>query len=188
MIDQQDWSLKRAAGLVLVLGFVANVAGVTMFWIRGGQSGGQPPIPTYLVWERGFIAAAVVITSIGFVLLQNVLENTRGRALAIVGATAYLFVGVLVVTAETLSLALGERQVSGFVVIYVVGAFLAQAVIGGALLQSKVAPVWVGWVVILWNISWLALLPVISPRDIYFPVLHHVMPLMIGIALLRRRS
>jgi hypothetical protein len=33
---------------------------------------------------------------------------------------------------------------------------------------------------------WLVVLPVITPRDIYFPVLHHVMPLMIGIALLSK--
>lgn len=188
MIDQHDWSIKRAAGLVLVLGCVANFAGVIMFWIRGGQSGGQPPTSAYLAWERGFIVAAVVITAIGFVLLQNAMENTGGRVLAIVGATANLFVGVLVVVAETLSLAVGERQVSGLIVIYVVGAFLAQAIIGGALLQSKLVTAWIGWITILWNIAWLVVLPVISPRDIYFPVLHHFVPLFIGIALLRRVS
>jgi len=43
---------------------------------------------------------------------------------------------------------------------------------------------WIGWVTILWNIAWLVVLTLFARRDIYFPVLHHVMPLVIGIALL----
>jgi hypothetical protein len=31
---------------------------------------------------------------------------------------------------------------------------------------------------------WLVALPVFTPRDVYFPVLHHAAPLLIGIALL----
>lgn len=185
MIDQQDWSIQRAAGLVLVLGFAANLAGVTMFWIRGGQSGGQPPTSSYFVWERSFILAAVAITAIGFVLLAGALQSTGGRILALVGATAYLFGGVLLVSAEALSPTLGYDKLYSLIVIYVVMAFLAQAAIGGALLQSGLIAGWIGWATILWNIAWLVALPVLSPRDIYFPVLHHVIPLVIGIALLR---
>jgi hypothetical protein len=43
---------------------------------------------------------------------------------------------------------------------------------------------WLGWVTILWNLVWLVVLPVITPRDIYYPVLHHFAPLLIGTALL----
>ena len=85
---------------------------------------------------------------------------------------------------EALSLSQGYEKLYALIVIYVVLAFLAQAVLGGSLLQSGLLAAWIGWLAILWNIAWLVALPVTSPRDIYFPVLHHVMPLVIGIALL----
>jgi hypothetical protein len=184
MIDQRFWSIERAAGSFLVLGFAANLAGVLMFFIRGGTSGGVPPSPAYFVWERSFLMAAVVLTAIGFVLLEGHLQNTDGRILARTGATTYLFAGILLVAAEALSLSQGYEKLYALIVIYVVLAFLAQAVLGGSLLQSGLLAAWIGWLAILWNIAWLVALPVITPRDIYFPVLHHFMPLMIGVALL----
>ncbi len=133
--------------------------------------------------------AAVVLTAIGFVLLEGNLHNTDGRVLALTGATAYLFAGIVLVAAEGLSLSLGEEfENRGYAlfVTYVVLAFLAQAAIGGALLQSGLLATWIGWVTILWNLVWLVVLPVITPADIYFPALHHLMPLLIGGALLWR--
>jgi hypothetical protein len=55
-----------------------------------------------------------------------------------------------------------------------------------SLLQSRMIPSWIGWTTLVWNIAWLVALPVVSPTGIYFPVLHHVLPLVIGIALLTR--
>ncbi len=187
MIDQRFLSIERAAGFSLVLGFVANLAGVLMFFIRGGTGGGTPPSHTYFVWERSFLMAAVILTAIGFVLLEGHFHNTNGRVLARTGATAYLFAGFLLVAAEGLSLSPGfENRRFALFAIYVVLAFLAQAAIGGALLQSGLLATWIGWVTILWNLGWLVVLPVITPEDIYFPILHHLMPLLIGSALLRR--
>jgi len=191
MIDQRFWSMQRAAGFFLVLSFVANLAGVLMFSIRGGAGGGTPPSYTFFVWERSFFMAAVVLTAIGFVLLEGPLRKTNGRVLARTGATAYLFAGILVVAAESLILSMGEefeRRGYPLIVIYVVLAFLAQAAIGGALLQSGLLARWIGWVTILWNLAWLVVLLVITPADIYFPILHHLMPLLIGSALLLRRA
>ena len=89
--------------------------------------------------------AAVVITAIGFALVQSFLQNTDGRMLATIGATAYLFGGVLIVAAETLSLTWEYEKVYGLAVIYVVPAFLGQAAVGGAVLQAGVVAVWIGW-------------------------------------------
>ena len=183
MIDQRFWSIERAAGSFLVLGFVVLLVGVLMFLSRGGLRGGAPPSRAYFVCERSFLMAAVVLTAIGLVLLEGHLQNTDGRVLARTGATVYLFGGILVVAAEALSLNPGQNTYA-LIVIYVVLALLAQATMGGSLLQAGLLPAWIGWVTILWNIAWLVVLPVTSPRDIYYPVLHHVMPLLIGIALL----
>lgn len=183
MTDSPFWGIERAAGFVLILGSVAFLPGGMMFWIRGGPRGGAPPSPAYFAWERSFVMAAVVLTAIGFVLLEGHLQNTDGRVLARTGATMYFFGGILLVAAEALSLSQGYEKNYPLIVIYVVLAFLAQAAIGGSLLQSGLLAAWIGWVTILWNIGWLVVLPVITPRDIYFPVLRHFMPLLIGIAL-----
>jgi hypothetical protein len=62
------------------------------------------------------------------------------------------------------------------IIVYVVVAFLAQAALGGALLQSGALATRIGWATILWNLAWLVALPIITPRDIYFPILHHAAP------------
>jgi hypothetical protein len=186
MNDQRFWRIQYAAGLFLVLGFVANLAGVVMFTIRGGASGGAPPNPAYYLWERGLFMAAIVLTAIGFALLEGHLHNTAGRVLARTGTTGYVFAGILGVAAEALDLSGTGQNLYLLIVVYVVLAFLAQAAIGGALRQSGLLAPWIGWVTILWNLVWLVVLPLITPQDIYFPILHHLMPLLIGGALLRR--
>src|SRR3712207_2390500 len=123
--------------------------------------------------------AAVILSAIGFVLLEGHFHNTDGRILARTGATAYLFAGIVLVAAEGLSLSPGfENRDFALFFIYVVLAFLAQSAIGGALLQSGLLARWIGWVTILWNLAWLVVLPVITPEDICFPILHHLMPLL----------
>ncbi len=183
MIDLQYWSIERVAGLVLVLCSVANFPGLMMFWIRRGHRGGAPRSRAHFIWERSFIMAGVALTAIGFVLFEGVLQTTDGRVLATIGATAYLFGGILVVAAEALNLNPGQNTYA-LIVIYVVMAFPAQAAIGGAVLQSGLVAAWIGWVTVLWNIAWLVVLSRFARRDMYFPVLHHFMPLVIGIALL----
>ena len=184
MFDLQLWSTGRIAGLVLILGVAATFPGLLMFGLRGGHRGGAPRSRSHYILERGLIMAGVVLTAIGFVLLADALQPTAGRSLAISGAAAYFFGGVLIVAAEALNLTLGYAQVYGLVVSYVIIAFLAQAIIGGALLQAGSVAGWIGWATIFWNIAWLAGLARFARRDMYFPVLHHVAPLLIGIALL----
>ena len=72
------------------------------------------------------------------------------------------------------------------IVSYVVLALLSQAALGAAILQANFLPRWVGWTVIIWNIGWLIILPIASPDDLYYPLLHHMMPLLLGFMLLRR--
>ncbi len=183
MIDPRFWSVEHSAGSVLILGFVAFFVGASMYWIRGGLRGGAPPTHAYFVWERGFIMAAVVLTAIGFVLLEVSLQNTAGLVLARVGATAYLFGGVLWVVAEASSLTPGSENHYPLIVIYLVLAFLAQVAIGGALLQAGLLAAWIGWITIVWNGGWFVAVLITRLRA-WFPFLHHLMPLVIGIALL----
>ncbi len=183
-MDLQFLTFERAAGLALVLGDVVLFPGLMMFWLRRGHRGGAPKSRAHYVWERAFILGAIILTAIGFVLLEGPLQITDGRVLARMGSTAYLFAGILGVAAEALFMTIGYDKVYSVVNVYVVLAFLAQAAIGGAVIQSGLLAAWIGWVAILWNIAWLIVLPILTPRDIYFPVVHHFAPLLLGIALL----
>jgi hypothetical protein len=51
MIDQPWWSSEHVTGLVLVLGSVAALPGLMMFWVRGGHRGGAPRSRAHFVWE-----------------------------------------------------------------------------------------------------------------------------------------
>ena len=186
-MGERFWSIEFSAGTVLILSFAALFVGALMYWIRGGIRGGAPPTHVYFVWERSFIIAAVVLTALGLALLEALLQNSAGGVLARVGAIAYLFGGVLVVAAEASSLNQGLHKNSSEqnwapATIYVVLALLAQAAIGGSLLQAGLLPPWIGWATVVWNIGWL-LAYLIKRGDIYIPFVHHVMPLVIGIAL-----
>ena len=185
MSDQRFWRTERVAGLLLVLGFVTNFAGVVLFNIRGGASGGAPPSSDYYQWERGLFIAAVVLVAIGFVLLEEQLHTSDGRVLARIGATTYVIAAILGVVAEALDLSGTGRGLYPLIVVHVVLGFLGQAAIGGALRQARFLTPWIGWATIVWNLGCLVVLPVITPHDIYFPILHGLMPLLIGAPLLR---
>jgi len=185
MVDQGFWSLQRTMGAFLVLGFGTMLVGALMFVNRGGSQENIVQNSAYFVWEWSLIMAAVILTAIGLILFESILHDAGDRVLARIGATAYLFGAVLLVAGEAIGLPQGD-EFYPLIVIYVVLAFLAQAAIGGALLHTGLLPIWVGWTTIVWNIGWLIILPLLSPGDIYFPVLHHLMPLLIGFLLLLR--
>lgn len=185
MSHQHAWRTERAAGLFLLLSWAANLAGALMFWFRDGVSGRMPPSAAYYDWERSLILAAVVLSVAGFVLLQDHPGLGEGRVLLRTGATLFLFGGVLNVLYETMELARATPSYP-LIVVAVVLAFLGQAAIGGGFLQARLLAPWLGWATLLWNLGWLLALPLLTPRNIYFPVLHQIMPLLIGGALLRR--
>lgn len=85
--------------------------------------------------------AVVVLTAIGFVLFEGSFQNTDGRVLANIGATAYLFGGVLLVAAEALSLNLGFEKLYPVIVIYVVMAPLSPSRHRGRFASGRVG----GW-------------------------------------------
>lgn len=188
MVEGQSiYTTPRMVGVLLTACFVVFLVGGVMFWARNGMAGQPAPNFTYLALERGFIMAAAVITAIGLLLFASLVGEARGDALlpARLAAATYIAGTILLLVGE-LGMLRSWRFTYGLIVAYVVLAFLAQAALGGILLRTGFLPAWIGWTAIAWNIGWLVVLAVVSPGDIYFPVLHHVIPLMIGIALLRR--
>jgi hypothetical protein len=186
-MDAKDLLTKQ-----FVIGWVL-ISSVVIFFIGGmlftGRAIWKWPIgqtQLYLVWERGFVMAALVVNVVGLTLLERLLEAAGDRILAPSGM-AILWIGAAVVIfAETLFIS-RQEWIYAPIVVFVVLAFLAQAVFGAALLSTGLLPAWIGWTTILWNLGCLVVMPITRPHDMYFPWLHYVAPLLIGIALLARR-
>jgi hypothetical protein len=176
-------SERQSAASLLILCFLVFSVGGMLYTGRAIWKWPAGQTQRYLIWERGFVIAAVMATVLGLVLLEDMLNSAGDSGFARLGMVTYVFGAVVVVTAETNYL--NKREwVYPQVVFYVVVAFLAQAAFGVSLLQTDLTAGWVGWVTIIWNLGWLVALPILSPRDIYYPALHHAAPLIIGIALL----
>jgi hypothetical protein len=174
----------RASGALMVLASLVFTVGALMWWRRQGEpllvtSMGS----TYVTWERGLVVAGLILNVVGLVLFQELLRGIGNPLLGRIGVYGYAFAAVFALAYELIGLSRGEAAY-GLIVAYVVLAFLAQAAIGVALLGSGFLPAWVAWLAIGWNLIWLVVMPIVSPRDIYIPALHHFVPLVIGVLLI----
>lgn len=128
---------------------------------------------------------AVLVATLGFVLLERLLESAGDTVLAPVAMTIFLIAVVLVLAAESFGLKLDEYMYAPTVA-FVVLAFIGQALFGAAILRTGFLPAWIGWAAVVWSLAWLVILPLARPQDMYYPWLHYVAPLIIGVALLRK--
>jgi hypothetical protein len=180
------FSTQGLAASLLILSGLIFCAGGTLYagreiWKWPSAAGLQ-----YLVLERSLVITALVMLAVGIVLLARLLEAAGSATLAPTGSTLFFTGAVLCLTAETYFLST-RTWLKAPIVVYVFLAFLAQIVIGVALLQTGLVRPWVGWATIVWNLAWMVILPIVSRNDLYYPVLHHAAPLLIGIALLWMR-
>lgn len=182
VISQQGATERAIAASLLVLThMIFQVAGI-LFTGRAIQNWQIEKRAAYLRWERGFVISATLACALGLVLLADLLHAAGDPFFAQLGMATYLLGTALVVVAETTFLHNSEWNYTQ-VVAYVVLAFLAQAAVGAALLQTGLVASWAGWAALLWNLGWLLLFLIVRPREMYYPVLHCVAPLLIGIAL-----
>lgn len=176
-------SARSLAGWLLVLGGLLMVAGIVLWTGRNMWAWPAADRPHYLAWERGLVAAGIVGTLLGFVLLEDLLRASGDAVWSRLGLAAYALAAALGVTAEAYNVARRDYLYS-LIVAYVVLALLGQAAIGLSLLQTGLLAAWVAWATVVWNLGFLVVLPIFSPRDIYFPAVHLAAPLLIGIALI----
>jgi len=186
MDGKSFFSAQIVSGWLLILsGFIFSVGGI-LYTGRAIWKWPAAGMPAYLRWERGFVIAALLTAVVGFTLLERILEAAGDRILAPSGMMILLIGSAVVIFAESIFISRQEWIYSP-IVIFVVLAFLAQAIFGAALLRKGLLPGWVGWGTILWNLGWLVVLPIARPKDMYYPWLHYVAPLLIGISLLLKR-
>lgn len=185
-IATQGISTRTIAASLLIGCFFVFTFGGVLFMGRAFLKWPIDETSSHLTWERGFVIGGVLVTILGLALLEDLLRAAGEPLLSRLGMTTYLIGAVVVVAAETTYL--GKREwLYPQIVLYVVLAFLAQAAFGASLLQTGLVAGWAAWATMIWNLGWLLVMLIVRPRDMYYPVLHHVAPLLIGIALLIQR-
>lgn len=183
MVAKGLLSEQMVAGWLLVLSGLIFVVGGILYTGRAIWKWPIGQTLRYLVWERGFVIAALLVAVLGFTLLDRLLE-AAGEEILAPSALAILLIGAgIVIFGETYFIS-RQEWIYAPIVVFVILAFLAQAAFGAALLRTGLVPGWIGWATILWNLAWLIILPIARPQNMYYPWLHYVAPLIIGIALL----
>ncbi len=171
------------SGILLIMSSIVFLVAGTLFTIRVIWRWPVGGSPAYYRWERGLVIAALLIAVLGLTLLKGVLEGAGDSILAPMGLVLFFTGSVLAVVAETVLLS-RQEIIYPTIVVFVILALLGQALFGLALLRTGVLPAWIGWATVIWNLAWLAILPIARPEDMYYPWLHYAAPLLIGIALL----
>lgn len=171
------------AALLIGCGTIFLPAGA-MF--TGRTFWGWPASGTYIAWERGFVIAAVLVSVGGFALLEHLLREAGEAILPRLAFVTYLVGAVVLISAEAAFID-NRAFVNSQLVLFIVLACLAQASYGLALVLSGLVTAWAGWATIAWNVGALALLALLSPRNMYYPAVHVVAPVILGVALLARR-
>lgn len=180
------FSELRLTGMLLILSSVIFLVAASFFTIRFLWELPIGRTPSFFLWERSLVIAALLAALLSFTILKRVLEAAGDGILATMALVLFLVAAVLAVVAETISFPSDDIAYPP-IVAYVVLSFLGQVLFGMALLRTGLVPAWVGWVTVIWNLAMLVFLTATKPQDMYYPWLHYIAPLLIGIALLRKK-
>lgn len=184
VVSTQGVSERTIAASLLVLTFMVFEIGGILFTGRAMLNWQIENLDAHMKWERSFVILPTLLTVLGFALLADLLRAAGDTYLAQLGIALYLLGAALVVVAETTFLHNGDWNYPQ-VVTFVVLALVAQAALGAALLQTGLVAAWVGWVTLLWNLGYLLIIVIVRPREVYYPAIHFVAPLLIGLALMQ---
>lgn len=214
MLSSTFWTQSRFTGIALIVGCLVFGGGGWLYWPIKDEKGafifGLPPRewlrlvfahPRLWRWATILFISGVVVTVLGLAMFTRLLQDAGDRTFSQLGLIAFAFGAVLWVihlafrlsidpwaAQETAKTAMMPdfyvpltRWTGILFVIYTVLAFSALAAYGGAVLSTGVLPHWVGWISIVYGLAGLGLLGLTGDS---LPVLHHLMPLLMGILLL----
>lgn len=174
---------RTLTALLLILSGLVFVVPGMMFTARVLWKKPYAQSARFLIWERGLVIAAFLISACGFALLESGLQATGTTAIGQVALLLYGLGAAALVVGETLWL---HRQewIPPLIAAHVILAFLGQVAFGVALLISGLTAAWAGWAAIIWPLACLIALATVWRKDFYYPWLSYPVPLLIGLALL----
>lgn len=175
-------AVNNITGILLIASFLVFLVGGFLFFARVFWKLAFAQTRRHLIIERSAIMGSFLVSLLGLVLLKQPLEASGDALFVPVGLALYLAAVVLMLVFESYGLVHTDYAFPP--IVFVALAFLGQAAYGVSILQTGYLASWTGWFTIIWNLAWLAILPIVSPRDVDYPVLHVTAPLVIGIVLL----
>ena len=182
--QMRDLSPRQTSSALLMTAFALHLGGVVIF--NGRELAGWFADTNALyTWERSLFIAAFAAAALGVDLLGSRLRDAGRVVLGRLSATAFLIAAILGIVVEASFLSSDGSQ-TPFVVVMVVALFLAEAIMGWSLIGSQLVSDWIAWLLIVWNVGWLAGFIVTSTEDLYYPILHFVPLLFVAIGFLRR--
>jgi hypothetical protein len=173
---------RRVSGLLLLLAIVLTLGGVVMYSL-GTEYGWVGETPTYHAWERALFMSSYVAAALGTAVLEPALAEAGAAILGRLAAIAFPMAASVALVMEAVTI--NGPEPYALIVVAVLLLFGAEALLSAAVLASRLVPAWVGWAAVIWNVAWPAILPIISPGDPYYPILHAIPLLMISIPLIR---
>lgn len=216
MLFRAFWTERRLTGTTLILGAVLFLIGAVMPLTdaKGNFIYSLPPqqwlrviFDHPLLWQGAnmLFISGVVVTILGLVMLTSLLRDAGDRAFSMLGLIAFVFGAVLWVLIVVFRLSIDPRAAQEMArtavlpdfyvplilwihtlgVIYTVLAFLALGAYGGAVLSTRALPQWMGWFALVYSLAGLGLFA--YTHDVP-PLLHYLLPIVIGILLLLQRS
>jgi hypothetical protein len=211
------WTRRRFTGTTLILGcfLFLGAAGLIPRDAQGNFIVNLPLREQLLViaartslfqWSFSLFISGLIVTLLGLALLTTLFRDAGDRTFSSLALLVFLFGDVLMVIFLAFPLgveplAAQETVRTGVVpdfyvqltlwtqplfVIYTILAFSALAAYGGAILSTRVLPHWVGWLSIVYGLAGLVLAGFAAGN--VPPFLHYLMPIVMGILLLLRRS
>jgi len=176
---------RNVSAILLIVCSVLDVTS-NLMWFGTNMRKWFTESPRFFRWERGLLMAAYVMAALSVSLLEPLMHSAGETVLGSLATNTFLIGAVIALVVES-SFVSKQGSIPALEVVMVVILFAGEALLGAALLSSGLLPAWVGLAVVVWNIGWPVVLPFLTPRDLYYPVLHFAMPLLIGIALLVTR-
>ena len=97
------FSELRLTGMLLIFSRVIFLVAAILFTIRFLWELPMGRMPSFFLWERSFVIAALLAVLLSFTLLKRVLEAAGDGILASMALVLFLVAVILVVVAETIS-------------------------------------------------------------------------------------
>lgn len=169
-------------GLLFLITFLLGVAGIVLF-VRRDITGSFGVFDL----ERSLVLVSWLVAVTGAVLLAGVRPRGQPSALLMAGGVFFAIGALIAAAFEMYEIARGVSVTNDWVVLFVSLLLVGGALIGAGLLGSGLVPTWVAWTVIVWNLLWLSTLLLMSREDMYYPGIHYIPLLLIGIHLVGRR-
>jgi hypothetical protein len=173
---------RRVSGLLLLIAFVLNLGGVVMY-AAGTEYRWVGETPTYHAWERALFISSYVAAALGTAVLEPAQAEAGAAILGRLAVIAFPMAASIALVMEAVTI--NGPEPYALIVVAVLLLFGAELLLSAAALASRLVPAWVGWAAIAWNVAWPAILPIVSPGDPYYPILHAIPLLMISIPLIQ---